>query len=70
MHLENQREPADRTANSPKSDWLGGASFSEHNDLRDDAQRRLARKVAAGAGLSVALASVLVVVALGHGGGA
>ena len=67
MHLENQREPAGCTANSPKSDWLGGTSFPEHNDLRDDAQRRLAIRLAAGAGLSVAVASVLVVVALGEG---
>ena len=68
MHLENQREPAGCTANSPKSDWLGGTSFPEHTDLRADAQRRLARKVAAGAGLSLAVAAVLVITALGDGG--
>ncbi|MEP7241428.1 MAG: hypothetical protein ABI697_11125 [Devosia sp.] len=41
---------------------------SQENSLsRDAAQRRLAMKIAASAGLSVALAGVLVVVALGDG---
>lgn len=47
---------------------VGKTNSSEHTDLRDFAQRRLALKLAASAGLSVAVAAVLVVVALGDGG--
>lgn len=40
----------------------------DDSDMRADAQRRLAYRLASGAGLSVALASLLVAVALGDGG--
>lgn len=67
MHLEKTREPAGRTANSLEADWQASKSFPQDSDIRGDAQRRLALKLAAGAGLSIAVASVLVVVALGDG---
>lgn len=40
----------------------------DHSDVRALAQRCLARKVAAGAGLSDAVAAVMVVIACGDGG--
>lgn len=42
-------------------------NFDNDTPDRTAAQRRLALKIAAGAGLSIAVASVLVVVALGEG---
>jgi len=46
---------------------LGNVNAVDFTDLRAGAQRRLALKLAAGAGLSVAVAAVLVVTALGDG---
>ncbi len=46
---------------------LGNVNASHLTDLEDDARRRLAAKLAASAGLLVAVASVMVVVALGDG---
>lgn len=48
------------------TDRLAGKSFDEDNLSRAGAQRRLAARIAASAGLSIAVAAVLVVVALGE----
>lgn len=66
LHQPEMRNPAGGTAGLAKSDLA--INSPEDSDLRGAAQRRLALKVAAGAGLSLAVAAVLVVVALGDGG--
>lgn len=67
MHHAKENPAALAGASRAKTD-LGNINSAEHTDPRDIAQRRLTLKLAAGAGLSVALAAVMVVVALGDGG--
>jgi hypothetical protein len=54
-------------AQRAETDELAGKSDLDSCDARTLAQRRLAVKLAASAGLSIAMAEVLVVVALGDG---
>lgn len=66
QHLKrNPAEPG--RARGAEAD-LGNINAIEHSDLRAFAQRRLALKIAAGAGLSLAVAAVVVVLAAGDGG--
>lgn len=68
MHLAEKRSPAEPGRARGAHTDFGNINVTDDSDDRLRAQRRLALKLAARAGLSVAVAAVLVVVALGDGG--